>query len=963
VRRQRLALDLTQAGLARLVNCAKITITKIERDERRPSRQLANLLADQLAIPGDQRAHFVAAALGEQPSDRLPLAIAPLVNTTPAPQSNLPAPELVATDAKTQRGGVEAAPRHNLPAQTTAFIGREQELADIQRLLFDVPECRLLALVGPGGIGKTRLALAAAAQALDSFADGAFFVSLAPLNEVAYIVPAIAEALHVNFHGTTDAKDQLLAYLSKRRLLLVLDNFEHLLEGANLLAEILGHAADVALLVTSRERLNLREEWSYDLQGLAFPADDGQSSDRHAETLTTYSAVQLFLQRARQAEASFVPSPEDVGDIVRICQHVEGMPLGLELAAPWIRSLSCREIAVEIERSPEILTTTLRNMPERHRSLRVVFGQTWQRLSPAEQSVLRQLAVFRGGFTREAAVKVTQATLGVLSSLVDKALVRRTNTGRFELHELVRQYAAEQLAATEEGDLARERHFATYLQHFRGGDSYLRGPEAATWLARMEAEQDNLRAALQWSFSAGRYADAARLLLAVNWFWILRGQWVEGGKWYAVLLPHRRTLNADLQLAIMVNRLDIALNVEGLTVDGYVDEIQELQTLCPDALLEAAACFFISRTFADFSRAAALLERGIALVRAAGETPGLGPEFGWLTDRDFWLTGLLWMFSGRLIEQGEFARATPLILEYQKNGQAQGSRYLMADSLAALGRMAWLQGDLAQAHSLLEQAVTIATPFQYADGLGPSKPLLGLVTLYRGDAAEARRLLNESLHFFLERRANDYLAPVCAYLAELELWEGALDQAGQWLAQSLAYDVDPQRTTIIQIERLWVAARLATAQQHFLHAATLFGLAEQVRRHTRYEAVGPVRSLTDSALAVVRKALSAELFAEAWAAGRSMPLEQAIDFVSALPDVVEPLPPDAPSSPTYPAGLTLREVEVLRLLAQGLTYAQIAGTLVVAPRTVNAHLTSIYGKLGVSSRAAATRFALDHHLA
>jgi DNA-binding NarL/FixJ family response regulator len=259
--------------------------------------------------------------------------------------------------------------------------------------------------------------------------------------------------------------------------------------------------------------------------------------------------------------------------------------------------------------------------------------------------------------------------------------------------------------------------------------------------------------------------------------------------------------------------------------------------------------------------------------------------------------------------------------------------------------------------------VTIAAPFNYADGLGPFQPLLGIVTLYRGDAAQARRLLDESLRLCLELRDKRYLARVCGYLAELELWEGNLDQAEHWLAQSLAYQADANWITIEQVERLWVAARLATAQHHFLRAATLFGLAEQVRSHMNYELVGPVRRLVDAALATVREALGAERFAEAWVAGRSMPLEQTIDYALALPDVAEPLPATAPSSPTYPAGLTLREVEVLRLLAQGLTYTQIADNLVIAPRTVNAHLTSIYGKLGVSSRAAATRFALDHHLA
>ena len=514
-----------------------------------PLHEAAHRRLMQLYVQSDER----AAALRQYESLRQLLADE--LDVLPAPETTalyqqIRAGKSVATDAKTRHSAVEAAPRHNLPTQTTAFIGREQELADIQRLL-NGPECRLLALVGPGGIGKTRLALAAAAQALDSYANGVFFVSLAPLNEVAYIVAAIAEALHFTFYGTTDSKEQLLAYLSKRHLLLVLDNFEHLLEGAGLLAEILGHAADVTLLVTSRERLKLREEWSYDLQGLAFPANpnqtninqnSSQSSDLHAETLraetlTTYSAVQLFLQRARQAEASFVPSPEDIGDIVRICQLVEGMPLGLELAAPWIRSLSCHDIGVEIERSLDFLTATLRNIPERHRSLRAVFGQTWQRLSPAEQAVLRQLSVFRGGCTREAAEEVTQATLGVLSSLVDKALVRRMNTGRYELHELVRQNAAEQLVGGGEIEAIRRQHAEYYLALSEAVEPALLGAHREVSLARLEVEHDNVRAALAWTqVDVGRREAGLRLVAALAWFWVFGNHVNEARGWYAAAL-------------------------------------------------------------------------------------------------------------------------------------------------------------------------------------------------------------------------------------------------------------------------------------------------------------------------------------------------------------------------------------------------------------------------------------------
>ena len=382
--------------------------------------------------------------------------------------------------------------RHNLPTQTTSFVGREAELAEIQRLLLDELGCRLLTLIGPGGTGKTRLALAVASQMLDVFSDGAYFVSLASVSENADIVPAIAEALRFTFYGQDDPKDQLLAYLGQKQLLLVVDNFEHLLDGADLMSEILGQAPEVTLLTTSRERLNLQEEWVYEVPGLAFPALKEETS----EGLSSYSAIELFTQRARQTVPNFAPSEDEMIDIGCICQLVEGMPLGLELAAPWVRTLSCREVAAEIERSFDFLSTTLRNMPERHRSLRAIFEQTWGRLSEAEQAVLRQLSVFRGGSTRKAAEQVTDATLPVLSSLVDKALLRRTNTGRYELHELIRQFAETQLqtdsSAVEQVQKRHGDYFVAFLETRTAG---VKGGRQKETLAEIKADMDNIRLA------------------------------------------------------------------------------------------------------------------------------------------------------------------------------------------------------------------------------------------------------------------------------------------------------------------------------------------------------------------------------------------------------------------------------------------------------------------------------------
>ena len=393
---------------------------------------------------------------------------------------------------------------HNLPTQTTSFIGREDELADIKRLLLKARNCRLLNLLGPGGTGKTRLALAAANHMLDAFPDGVYFVSLAPVSEETDIVPAIADALRFTFYGQDDPKDQLLNYLGQQQLLLIVDNFEHLLDGAALLSDILGQAPNVTLLTTSRERLNLQEEWVYEVGGLAFPT----ATEATSKGLSSYSALELFAQRARQTVSNFAPSEDEMTDIGRICQLVEGMPLGIELAAPWIRTLSCAEIAAEIEGSFDFLSTTLRNLPERHRSLRVVFEQTWGRLSEAERAVLMQLSVFRGGCTREAAEQVTGATLPLLTSLVDKALLRRVNTGRYELHELIRQFAETRLQTNPQAaEQAQQQHHEYFVAFLKTRTAGVRGKRQLETVNEIRADMDNVR--LVWRRAvANRDAEA-----------------------------------------------------------------------------------------------------------------------------------------------------------------------------------------------------------------------------------------------------------------------------------------------------------------------------------------------------------------------------------------------------------------------------------------------------------------------
>jgi predicted ATPase len=342
--------------------------------------------------------------------------------------------------------------------ETTKFIGREVELRKIKKELKN-PSYRLLTLVGPGGVGKTRLAIKAAndvALEADSlFKDGIHFIPLEDQQEVCTLAARIAGVLNIPLSGIGEPIEQLLNYLQDKQMLLVLDNFEHLMDSTEQIAEILKKDSKIKILVTSREALNLSEEWRFELVGLPLP-------DLSKVDLIDNSAVQLFVERARHVRSDFMRE-NNASCIAQICRLVDGMPLAIELAASWIRSLSCADIAGEIESNLDFLETNLRNIPERHHSMRVVFEQSWSKLNEAEKDVYMSLSVFTGSFSLSAAKSVAGAKPAILTSLVDKSLIRRDHSDCYQLHAPLRKYAAEKLADSEDRERKiRDRHSVFY---------------------------------------------------------------------------------------------------------------------------------------------------------------------------------------------------------------------------------------------------------------------------------------------------------------------------------------------------------------------------------------------------------------------------------------------------------------------------------------------------------------------
>ncbi len=448
------------------------------------------------------------------------------------------------------------APPHNLPTQATPLIGREAELAEITDRLVNDPGCRLITIVGPGGVGKTRLALQATLDALPYFSDGACFATLETVSSAEDIAPALLNALGTSTHEQIMPRTQVIDYVRDKQLLLCLDNMEQVLEGSLLLSEILAAAPQVKLIVTSRERLHLQWEWLYEVQGLAYPSGA-------APNAADYSAVRLFAQTARRMQARFVLDAEQ-DHIVRICQLVEGLPLGLELAASWVRALPCREIAHQIEKNLAVLTTDAKDIPARHRSLQAVFEYSWNLLSPEEQAALLKLAAFPGGFRREAAERLASTSLSLLFSLADKSLLRVSSTARYDLHPALRACIGQKLTDSGQRTAIETRIIQYYLEYAR---------QHRHQYVDLEEEWINLMACLaqaQQRWQAQVVLDYVEELSEV---WAARGYWSNARQGYAWACAAAQAHDDDHALAFYLRQWGAAC----LHQSDYAEAHQHLQ--------------------------------------------------------------------------------------------------------------------------------------------------------------------------------------------------------------------------------------------------------------------------------------------------------------------------------------------------------------------------------------------------
>ncbi len=830
--------------------------------------------------------------------------------------------------------------RSPLPVPLTSLIGREREVAAACTLLAH-PEVRLLTLTGTGGVGKTRLALQIASQVQADFPDGVCFVSLAPIRDADFVLPTLSKALGLPASSKYPSLDALQAALRERHLLLVLDNFEQVVSTAPELVNLLAACPRLKMLVTSRTVLHVRGEHEFPVIPLALP-DPNHLPD--SEIMARYGAVALFLERAQVVVPSFQLTNENAPLIAEICQRLDGLPLAIELAAARLTLLSLPALLERLEHRLQLLTGGPRDLPARQHTLRETVRWSYDLLSFQEQRLFWRLAVFVGGATLEAVEHLYRVldgesawVLDGMSSLLDKHLLSQvnqdTNIPRFQMLETLREYGLEVLTASGELEAVRLAHAQYYLALAEEAEAHRFGEEQERWSDQLEQEHDNLRATLHWSGERGedgqRKDIAWRLIGALQEFWVVYGYTREGQHFVEQVLARDEGVPTSVRAK--------ALNSAG----------------------------WLALWRGEYARATALCEESLTLYRALHDPRGIALA--------------LYRLGRIALTCGNAPRAASLFKESQALSRDIGDKVLLAFALEGLALATFQfadQREHLQVRSLLEESLTLFQQERYQGGVAWALYGLGLWHFRLGEASTARSLFEESLALFRALRQRQYIAHPLYFLGKVAAQQGDLPAALTHYRESLALfqELDDHRSSAACLEE-W--GGVVAQQGAAIWAAQLWGAAEGLREASDLSnsfslfTIPDARADEERMRTVVRAKLGEQAFAQALAEGRAMTPEQAL---AAQGHAVPPNHPLAKSlmsapgdqqqtpSPSPPNDLSEREMEVLRLVAQGLSDAQVAEILVISPRTVNAHLRSIYSKLEITSRHAATLFALKHHL-
>lgn len=867
LKRRRKGLGFTQEGLARQIGYSAVTIKKIESDDLQPSLQLAELIATHLQIPAHEREAFLKWARGGTAT------LSTLTDDTP--WRVMPAPAAASVPRRV----------FGLPAQLTSVVGRERETEAACALLRG-HAVRVLTLSGAPGIGKTRLALQIATELCADFADGVCFVPLAAVLDPALVPSAIAQALDVRELPGQALFATLQEFLRDKQLLLLLDNFEQVVQAATLVRDLLVTAPGLKVLITSRELLHLYGEQEFPVPPLEAPDIRALPS---VERIAQFPAVALFVERAQAVKPDFALTPENAPVIAEMCAWLDGLPLGIEMAAARVKWLAPRALLARLRQRLALLTGQ-RDLSARQQTLRGAIDWSYDLLPPAERKLFTRFAVFVNGATLETAQAVLSGfptpdvgdILAQLRSLVDKSLLRVVLpvgddvAPRFTMLGTLREYALDKLAASGEVDLMRERHLNYYVHWAEQGEARLHGPDQIDWLERFESEHDNLRAALDWASQAGAVRQEAGLRLAgaLGWFWRVHGHLSEGLHSLQAVLRDPTTGQPLRAKALSAAALLAYYQADYALSQALYEESVTLATVLADRAGQAYALQGLGNCYwyeGHQLKAQALLEQSVLLYRELNDQWGLALA----------LSGL----AGVLGYQGDYAASSMMFEESLSISAALGDKWSTAYALWNLGDVTYAQGDYERARTLYERSLPIARELGDKPNIAFVLAKLAGLAMQQGEYEHVGTHAQEALTLFREMGDQwqpPFLLRMQGYVA---LHEGCLDQAALLCKESLTlnHELRDERGVIACIVALACVAVAAGGEVNVLRAAQLFGAAQALLDAREMQLLPPDARAYALNVAVLGTRMSEPDFDTARAAGSAMTLVQASSLALELP--------------------------------------------------------------------------------